>query len=170
MIAAKAAAERPLHSTGSPGELGEIPSSAGLTPLRSAVLCAIRAARAPLGAYALIEQLEVSLGRRVAPPTVYRSLDYLCRKGLVARLESRNAFLARIDPGAPLGDAFFICGRCGAAEEVGSPGVSGLLSHSAGSLGFRIERSVIELEGTCARCLAATDDAKALITREESTS
>jgi Fur family zinc uptake transcriptional regulator len=120
------------------------------------VLDAIQAAGTPVGAYDIIETLKAKLGRRVAPPTVYRSLDYLRRRGLITRLESLNAFMARSDPAIPLGDAIFICGRCGIAEEVGTPHLTGLLDRSAFNLGFRIERRVVELEGTCARCLAVT--------------
>ena len=125
-----------------------------LTPLRHAVLSAIRAAGHPLGAYELIARLEGKLGRRVGPPTVYRSLDHLCRAGLVVRLESLNAFKARNDPAAPRGDAIFICGDCRGAQEVGTPQLSGLLDRSAVGLGFRIERRILEIGGTCARFLA----------------
>jgi Fur family zinc uptake transcriptional regulator len=128
-----------------------------LTPLRHAVLSAIRAAGRPLGAYELIARLEGKLGRRVGPPTVYRTLDHLCRAGLVVRLESLNAFMARNDPAAPRGDAIFICGDCRSAQEVVNPQLRGLLEHNAMGLGFRIERRIVEIEGTCARCLADAD-------------
>jgi Fur family zinc uptake transcriptional regulator len=132
-------------------------ASASLTPLRHAVLSAIRAAGRPLGAYELIARLEGKLGRRVGPPTVYRTLDHLCRAGLVVRLESLNAFMARTDPTAPRGDAIFICGDCRSAQEVVNPQLSGLLDHNAMELGFRIKRRVVEIEGTCARCMAAAN-------------
>jgi Fur family zinc uptake transcriptional regulator len=128
--------------------------SASLTPLRHAVLSAIRAAGHPLGAYELIARLEGKLGRRVRPPTVYRSLDHLCRAGLVVRLESLNAFMARNDPAAPRGNAIFICGDCRSAQEVVNPQLSGLLDHNAMGLRFRIARRIVEIEGTCARCIA----------------
>jgi Fur family zinc uptake transcriptional regulator len=158
MIAAKVAAERPQRRVGGPpiAQQASDSSPIGLTPLRGAVLDAVQAAGVPVGAYELIPQLQARLGRRVAPPTVYRSLNYLCRTGLVTRLESLNAYMARSDPASPRGDAIFICGKCGVAKEVGTPRLSGLLDRSAVGLGFRIERRVIELEGTCARCLAVT--------------
>jgi Fur family zinc uptake transcriptional regulator len=155
MTAAKAASGRPQRRLEcQPTPEGPQRAPIALTPLRGAVLAAVQAAGVPVGAYELIEKLQAKLGRRVAPPTVYRSLDYLRRRGLITRLASLNAYIARRDPAAPGGEAIFICGECGIAAEVGAPRLNGLLDRSAVGLGFRIERRVIELEGTCARCLA----------------
>src|SRR5204863_259080 len=61
-----------------------------LTPVRRRVLEALASSHKPLGAYEIIDLL-VDRGRRPAPITVYRALDFLREAGLVHRIESRNA-------------------------------------------------------------------------------
>lgn len=65
-----------------------------LTHLRLAALEEI-AESGPLGAYRLMARLSSRLGRRMDPPTVYRALDFLMNAGLIARLESRSAYVVR---------------------------------------------------------------------------
>ncbi|MEZ5906048.1 MAG: transcriptional repressor [Geminicoccaceae bacterium] len=64
-----------------------------LTPLRRQVLGIVLAADRPLGAYDVLEILARDRGR-VAPPTVYRSLDFLVEQGLVHKVPSVNGFVA----------------------------------------------------------------------------
>ena len=64
-----------------------------LTPIRRHVLEALLASHKPLGAYEIIDRL-AARGARPAPITIYRALDFLREKGLVHRIESRNAFIA----------------------------------------------------------------------------
>ena len=61
-----------------------------LTPLRRDVLRLVLEAEAPIGAYALLDQLKASRAK-AAPPTVYRALDFLLEQGLIHRLERLNA-------------------------------------------------------------------------------
>ena len=63
-----------------------------LTPLRRDVLRLVLEAEAPIGAYALLDQLKGSRAK-AAPPTVYRALDFLLEQGLIHRLERLNAFM-----------------------------------------------------------------------------
>src|SRR3978361_1034576 len=48
----------------------------------------------PLGAYAIIQKLSDMQSRIVAPPTVYRTLDFLVDNGFVVKIESRQAYIA----------------------------------------------------------------------------
>ena len=67
---------------------------ARLTPIRRRVLELIWASHKPSGAYDILEALsQESRGKRIAPPTVYRALDFLLEQGLIHRLESLNAFI-----------------------------------------------------------------------------
>jgi len=156
MEAAIAAAACPVddrpraHASGS--------AVAHMTPLRRATLAALRQTLRPLSAYELMERLERSLARRIAPPTVYRALNFLCRTGLAARIESRNAFVARKMPSASSGGVFFICGCCGSTQEVGIPDLDTLLDDRAAALGVRVERRIMELEVLCADCVSAAAD------------
>jgi Fur family zinc uptake transcriptional regulator len=58
------------------------------------VLEALIDAGRALGAYDLIDRIAAKSGKRVAPITIYRALDFLVENDLVHRIESRNAFLA----------------------------------------------------------------------------
>lgn len=62
------------------------------TPLRREVLEAVAEAGKAQGAYDIAERLSAP-GKRVAPVSVYRALDFLMDQGLVHRIASRNAFI-----------------------------------------------------------------------------
>src|SRR3546814_13619005 len=64
-----------------------------LTALRKRVLELVWQSHKPLGAYDILAQLTEQDGRRAAPPTVYRALDFLLENGLVHRIASLNAFI-----------------------------------------------------------------------------
>src|SRR5436309_16107999 len=93
---------------------------ARLTPGRRRALDVLEAAGKPLGAYDMMELLGKD-GRRPAPISVYRALDFLVEHGYVHRLASRNAFLAcshRHHHHDPV--AFLICDHCGRVHEATS--------------------------------------------------
>ena len=114
------------------------------------------AAGGPLGAYELMDRMAASGGKRPAPISVYRALDFLVEKGLAHRLASRNAFMA-CDHGH--GDhepaIFLICDGCGSVSEVTSQAASESLRSVAEAVGFAPRAQVIELAGLCARCHGA---------------
>ncbi|MFW1965345.1 Fur family transcriptional regulator, partial [Acinetobacter baumannii] len=56
---------------------------ARLTPLRKEVLELILNASGPMGAYDLLSRIKSQTDRPAAPPTVYRTLDFLLEKGLI---------------------------------------------------------------------------------------
>src|SRR5262249_31814588 len=64
---------------------------ARLTELRLRVLELVWRSHAPVGAYEVLGLLQQRGGKRAAPPTVYRALDFLLEHGLIHRLESLNA-------------------------------------------------------------------------------
>lgn len=123
------------------------------TPIRRAVLEALARTHQPIGAYEVMQILEDGTGKRPAPITVYRALDFLVEHRLAHRIESRNAFVACLHDHAGKDMVmFFICGRCGAVGEAVSPGVGEALSEAATEAGFGIAGQVIELAGTCRHC------------------
>ena len=67
-------------------------SGARLTALRRRVLELVWQSHRPLGAYDILGVLSSEDGRRAAPPTVYRALDFLLEHGLIHRLASLNAY------------------------------------------------------------------------------
>jgi Fur family transcriptional regulator, zinc uptake regulator len=127
-----------------------------LTPMRRAVLEALLASHAPLGAYELIDRLSVR-GARIAPITIYRALDFLRAQGLVHRIESRNSFIACVHNHAS-GDpvVFLICEKCGAVGEAASAAVADTIKSASRAAGFTPKTPVIEISGICAHCKAAS--------------
>jgi len=123
-----------------------------LTPLRHCVLELIWRSPKPLGAYPLLEALQHLQARRVAPPTVYRCLDFLVEQGLIHRLASLNAYVGCPRPNEPHPGQFFICTRCGSALETTDATVVETIRRRATESGFIIEQQVIEIMGCCAQC------------------
>ncbi len=124
---------------------------ARLTTLRRQVLEMVWRSHEPQGAYAILETLN-GQGRRAAPPTVYRALDFLLGHGLIHRIESLNAFVGCPTPNQPHTGHFLICDGCGGAAEVNDHRIGDALQASANDIGFKIKRETIELRGLCPGC------------------
>ncbi len=122
-----------------------------LTALRRRVLELIWRGHQPRGAYDLLEELHRE-GRRAAPPTVYRALEFLRAQGLIHRIESLNAFIGCVSPDEPHSGHFMICNDCGCAAEVNDRAVGNAVARSASLSGFVIEQQTIELRGLCPAC------------------
>lgn len=122
-----------------------------LTPIRRRVLELVWRGHRPRGAYDILEDLGRG-GRRPAPLTVYRALDFLLEQGLVHRLESLNAFVGCPHPDARHPSQFLVCERCGTATERADPAVAAAIEASAAALGFTVERQVVEVRGVCPNC------------------
>ncbi len=126
-----------------------------LTPLRRRVLEIVVEAGRPLGAYDVIDILAQERGR-VAPPTVYRSLDFLLEQGLVHKVLSVNGFVACSQATRPHAAELFICQRCGTAVEVARRVADERLEETAAELDFAIDSVVLEVRGRCADCRIET--------------
>jgi len=129
-------------------------TGAKLTPIRRQVLELIWQSHKPAGAYDLLAQLGKG-GQKVAPPTVYRALDFLIEQGLVHRVESLNAFIGCAEPGHALQQEIFICRTCGTAQEINDPELGHRIQQDAKALGFQVERQAIEVVGLCRSCREA---------------
>ncbi len=124
-----------------------------LTPARQIIFDALASAKKPLGAYDLIDQVAQGTGKRPAPISIYRALDYLVEVGMVHRLASRNAYLACWHGhGAREPVAFLICDSCGSVTEATSGDLGTSLEALARRDGFQTRQQVIELAGICAVC------------------
>jgi Fur family transcriptional regulator, zinc uptake regulator len=123
-----------------------------LTPLRRQVLAILARAPAPLGAYAIIEELARDQGKAVAPPTVYRTLEFFLENGFLHKVESRNAYAPCEHLGHRHDGVLLICRRCGRTEEVESPRVGRLLQETAAKAGYSAQSQVVEVAGLCESC------------------
>ena len=134
------------------------------TPLRQQIYALVLQADKPVGAYDLITQLQQSRTaqdvdadskKNVAPPTVYRSLEFLLAEGLIHQLTSINAYVPCCHPRAEHTAAFLICERCQRVQECSSVPVQEVMSFAEQDVGFLVARSVIELSGLCRVCQTA---------------
>src|SRR5574343_1592136 len=123
-----------------------------LTALRKRVLELVWASHKPLGAYDILGVLSDEDGRRAAPPTVYRALEFLLENGLVHRIASLNAFVGCNHPGEAHQGQFLICRQCQTAIELEQSAISDAIVASAQAVGFAVEGQTVEVVGLCATC------------------
>jgi Fur family zinc uptake transcriptional regulator len=151
------AAERASQAPGALAQAEDICRERGvrLTRIRRQVLERLYETHRALGAYDLAEALAAQTGRRVAPITVYRALEFLLEQGLIHRLVTRNAFVAcphqhdRHDV-----VAFLICEKCGGVDEASSSGVDVALASIFRKGQFAPREQIVEVAGLCAHCQA----------------
>lgn len=123
-----------------------------LTALRKRVLELVWQSHKPLGAYDILGVLSEQDGRRAAPPTVYRALDFLLENGLVHRIASLNAFVGCSHPAHAHHSQFLICRNCNAAVELEQTAISDAIVRGAKDVGFTVESQTVEVVGLCAGC------------------
>ena len=137
--------------------------AANLTELRRHVLGLVLDAASPTGAYELLDRLRQTR-RGAAPPTIYRALDFLLEHGLIHRVERLSAFVGCIAgcTASPDGKShthaaqFLICRDCGRVIEMQDHHVSAVLARAAKDAGFSVSSAMIEAEGLCGACRAAS--------------
>jgi Fur family zinc uptake transcriptional regulator len=122
-----------------------------LTAQRRRVLAILCASPRPLGAYEILDVMREG-SRTLAPPTVYRALDFLLEQGLVHKLESLHAFVGCNHPEHPHSSQFLICNACGEVTEIEDEAIARSLGSAARLSGFQPQRRVVEVLGTCAGC------------------
>ena len=123
-----------------------------MTRMRREVYRALLNSAAPRTAYELMEQLSDDLSRRLAPPTVYRALEFLLDQGLIHRLESNNAYLPCPEPGHEQDCVYFLCQQCGATQELVDERFGQLIFETANDMGFVPIKPVLEVQGRCRNC------------------
>lgn len=126
------------------------------TALREQVFRLILQATKPIGAYDLLAQLQKTSDKTIAPPTVYRSLDFLLKHGFIHQLSSSNAFFACCQPDDKHVAAFLICQHCGDVQEFGHSPIDQVVQQVADQSDFDIHSTVIELLGRCQHCKVDT--------------
>lgn len=126
-----------------------------LTDLRQQVFEEIAASHRAVGAYEILERIAAK-GTRLAPISVYRSIDALIEAGVIHRLESKNAFFAchaRHLQGH--GQIVLTCEQCTTVAEIGADPVIADIGLAAQSVGFTVHRAIVEVAGLCAHCAGA---------------
>jgi len=124
-----------------------------MTAPRRRVLELLLEAGEAVKAYDLIARFGAD-GTAAKPPTVYRALDFLEKKGLAHRIASISAYVACSVGDRAHAAAFLICDCCGATQEV-TPPEGEALQQAAASSGYSLERTTIEGHGRCPACRIA---------------
>ena len=122
-----------------------------LTNQRRQILELVAASHTAIGAYEIVDRLARG-GRRPAPITVYRALDFLIEQGLVHRLSSLNAYIACLHAGEHEGGQFLICKQCGAVAEMSAEGVDDAIRAGAKASAFQVMTPMVEVTGICRHC------------------
>jgi Fur family transcriptional regulator, zinc uptake regulator len=125
---------------------------AQLTPLRRRVLDILSDSAAPLGAYAILEELSRREGKQVAPPTVYRTLDFFLDHGFVHKIESLNAYAPCEHLDHAHHGMLLICESCGRSEEIDDAEIMRAIGRTAAAAGFALKRVMLEAQGLCRDC------------------
>jgi len=125
-----------------------------LTPMRRRVMDVFSDSDAPLGAYAILEELSRRGGKQVAPPSVYRALEFFLGHGFVHRIESLNAYAPCEHLGHAHHGMLLICETCGRSEEIEDLEAMRAVAATAARAGFGLRRVMIEANGVCRRCAA----------------
>jgi Fur family zinc uptake transcriptional regulator len=140
--------------------------NAKLTELRQQVLLLIWENHKPLGAYTLIDQLAEKTQRRIAPPTVYRTLEFLLELGLIHRINSLNAYIGcsqphmhqtQSDQNAPnqvidKHNYFLICKKCHDTQEILDAKLSKKIELVSQTYKFLPQEQWLEITGLCEEC------------------
>lgn len=121
------------------------------TKLRQQVLRLVWDSHKPVGAYDILDSLQQN-GKKAAPPTVYRALDFLIEADLVHRLDSLNAFVGCPDPSSSHRGQFLICRGCRTVTELDDADIISLVQGKAAILGFSAEHQMLEIQGLCRTC------------------
>ncbi|MBT4212407.1 MAG: transcriptional repressor [Porticoccaceae bacterium] len=128
-----------------------------LTPTRESVLRLLWQSHQPLGAYQVQDQLSKLTGKSIAPPTVYRAIEFLSDLGLVHRLASLNAYIGCPFPNSEHSNLFMICNGCGSAAEIAHGALNDVLQNASEKAEFKLESQNIELFGLCPQCSQDTN-------------
>jgi Fur family transcriptional regulator, zinc uptake regulator len=123
-----------------------------LTAARRSVLAILGQSRTALGAYAILDKLARKEGKPVAPPTVYRALEFLLAHGFLHKIESRNAYAPCEHIGHAHQGVLLLCEKCGRSDEIEDDEVTRLLTRAAGRAGFAPHRQMVEMQGLCRAC------------------
>ncbi len=124
------------------------------TDMRGDIFAVLAAEEKPSSAYDIADKVSQRRGKRVAPNSVYRILDLFVTNNIAMRVESANAYIANAHPGCHHDCIFLVCRNCKEATHVDDDKVTNEVRAVAEQEGFRPERPVIEILGTCAKCAA----------------
>lgn len=120
---------------------------------QSEILKCLRRAGEPMSAYAILDRVRTAGISH--PPTVYRALNDLMRKGMVHRLQSRQAFVACDHGGCDGRFAFAICRQCQKVVEIALSEKDQATLLGLAPDEIAPEQVTLEIAGLCEACRPA---------------
>lgn len=123
------------------------------TDLRRKVLAIIWASHKPAKAYDVLAELK-DVGYSDKPPTVYRTLDFLLKHGLIHKLDSLNAYVGCAHPCEHEECYFLICSECLEIKECCDSILSDTIARTADKNKFNPKHTTLEISGQCRECSA----------------
>ncbi len=124
-----------------------------LTVTREAVLTLLWQSHRPLGAYQIQDQLSKLMAKPIAPPTVYRAIEFFLDLSLIHRLPSLNAYIGCPFPSSHHSNLFMICNECGSAAEMADAALNEVLQAASNKANFVLQSQSVELFGRCPQCV-----------------
>jgi len=128
--------------------------AAKLSRNQTEVLSCPKRADAPLSAYDILDRVPKS--GISPPPTVYRALNELMQKGMVHRLQSRQAFIACGHGKCDGKFAFAICRECQKVVEISMSDDDQALMLGFAPKEIAAAQVTLELAGLCKLCRTAS--------------
>lgn len=129
-----------------------------LTRLRQDVLKEVASSHKAIGAYQILDNFALH-GKKLAPISVYRSLDFLQGAGLIHRLESINAYFAcqrnftETDKCCQAQTVvFLVCDECGTIGELDGAELEPVIASYVSQNNFVGIESQLEIKGLCPLC------------------
>lgn len=128
-------------------------NKAQLTPLRETVLDLLLKHQGVLKAYQLLNDMQ-TLRDNVAPPTVYRALDFWVSQGILHKVQSLGGYiLCQHDDHEHCHQGLILlCDECQNIFEECSSLKSGELRKELEEKGFKINMDQLVITGTCQTC------------------
>jgi len=121
---------------------------------QSEILACLRKAKEPMSAYAILDRVRTAGISH--PPTVYRALNELMQKGMVHRLQSRQAFIACGHGKCDGKFAFAICRECQKVVEISLSDDDQAMMLGFAPKEIAADQVTLELAGLCKLCRTAS--------------
>lgn len=127
-----------------------------LTPLREMMLDIILRETGVIKAYQILAKMQVKSETAVAPPTIYRTLDFWATAGVLHKIDEINGYIVcrhRHEHSENCSIPFIlVCRECGAVFEYELPDLWQQLNNQLIQKDFIPDKDHIVLTGKCQKC------------------
>lgn len=127
-----------------------------LTPLREMMLDIILRETGVIKAYQILAKMQVKSETAIAPPTIYRTLDFWATAGVLHKIDEINGYIVcrhRHEHSETCSIPFIlVCRECGAVFEYELPDLWQQLNNQLIQKDFIPDKDHIVLTGKCQKC------------------